>query len=193
MTEINGVNYQVRERSVNGQKTQIYYKDGEAFIKNAEGKMEKLHKMSDNAFKKAEYWTDGYYKEVQDRYNQRLNEKFSDDNRPTLNGGITDARTLIHSDDIVGFKGKFGTLSGASISGVIIRDLKTNENRVLQSRNAENGTNMKAIYALDEGTGAFFLERKTITNPDGSGIERRYNYETGDYEVTKFPAKPTED
>ncbi len=33
MVDVNGINYKVRTRNVDGKKTQIYYKDGVGYLK----------------------------------------------------------------------------------------------------------------------------------------------------------------
>ena len=52
---INGVNYTVRERLVNGKSQTIYYNDGKAYIKALGGELQPLVKIKDSIFSKAEY------------------------------------------------------------------------------------------------------------------------------------------
>lgn len=52
---INGVNYTVRERLVNGKSQTIYYNDGKAYIKGSGGELQPLVKTKDSIFSKAEY------------------------------------------------------------------------------------------------------------------------------------------
>ena len=52
MTLINGENYKVRTREVNGQEQQIFYKKGQAFIKDESGELVPLRKSDDGLFKK---------------------------------------------------------------------------------------------------------------------------------------------
>lgn len=188
---IDGQSYKVRQREVDGKKQEIYYNSGQAYIKTSDGKLEKLNKFSDGIFNKASYTTQAFENKTRENFADSLNSKYTDENRPMLQGKV-DANTFIHSTELVGYKGKFSAGNDRSINGVIIRDKETNENRVLAERNNSNGTSASAIYAMNEETGELFLESRTMKNPDGSGLVRKFNYETGKYDLTKIEAPKTE-
>lgn len=190
MTRINigGESYNVRKREVNGQKQEIFYKDGLAYIKNSSGKLEALKKFDDGIFKKASYVTQDYEASMNERNANQLNSKYSDGNRPELTGQIGTGDFLYNSD-IVGYKGRFTTGDGGSINGVVFRDKNTNTNKVLSEQKGDTGVNVSTVYALKDGTADFFMESRTINLPNGDVVKRTYNYDTGSYETVKIPAE----
>ncbi len=189
--DIGGQTYKVRQREVDGKKQEIYYRDGEAFIKDASGNLAKLNKSSDAIFKKASYNTQEYTQNSKENYANYLNSRSSDEDRPTLQGSV-DANTFVYSSDLVGYKGKFNLPNGSGVNGIIVRDKDTNQNRILAERNNPNGTSVSALYAMNEETGEIFLESRSTKNPDGSGFIRKFNYETGEYDLTKIDAPKIE-
>lgn len=193
MSRVNfgGESYKVRQREVDGKKQEIYYKGGEAFIKTSDGKLEKLNKTSDGVFQKASYNTEGYQKKAEENYANHLNSKYTDADRPTLEGKV-DAEAFTHSADFVGYKGRFVDENDKGFNGIVFRDKESNENRVLAERNFENGSSQKNVYAMNPDSGKFFLESRTIQNADGGMTIRKFNYDTGEYDLIKAQAPQTE-
>ena len=186
MTRINigGETYKVRQREVDGKKQEIYYKDGQAYIKNGDGQLETINKFDDGLFKKASYTTKGFEKQLMENYANSLNSRYEEGERPELSG-VIDQHDFEKNDSIVGYKGRFSLGSGGTVNGVVFRDEKTNTNKVKSEQNAETGANVSTVYALKDDSSDFFIESRTITLPDGSSIHKAYNYETGDYEITR--------
>ncbi len=190
MTSINigGESYKVRQREVDGKKQEIYYRDGQAYIKDASGKLETLNKLDDGIFKKASYTTQKFEAAVNKNHADSLNSKYTDENRPELTGSISDG-TFLYDDAIVGYKGCFSLGNGDSVNGVIFRDPDTQINKVRSDRNSESGINVSNVYAFNQDSSEFFLESRTITRPDGSQVQRTFNYETGEYETVRTQAE----
>lgn len=190
MTRINigGESYRVRQREVNGQKQEIFYKDGLAYIKNNSGKLEALKKFDDGLFKKASYVTQDYEADMNERNANRLNSKYSDENRPELTG-LLGTGDFLYNSDIVGYKGRFALGDGDSINGVVFRDKNTNTNKVISEQKGDTGVNVSTIYALKEGTSDFFMESRTINLPNGDVVKRTYNYDTGSYDTVRIQAE----
>lgn len=190
MTRINigGETYKVRQREVDGRKQEIYYKDGQAYIKNASGKLESINKFDDGVFKKASYVTQKYEENLNKNYADNLNSKYTDENRPELTGMIGDY-DFKHNSDIVGYKGRFSLGNGESINGVVFRDENTNTNKVRSDSNTGNGVNVSTVYAINDDSSDFFMESRTITLPNGNTVKRTYNYDTGQYDIQRTNAE----
>lgn len=193
---INGQKYQVRSREVDGRKEQIYYRDGEAFMKNGDGKLEKLIKCTDGIFEKATYRTQAYMDAYSEGGTKAARETTADRWNNTATGGVTnsyneDYSTLTHSNDLVGYKCAALTEKGKEIIGEIYRDKETDTNKLKQSAELSNGMSAEKIYVFN-GDKTCFLEKHTVTMPDGSATVKQYNYEKDCYEIVRTPASTEE-
>lgn len=176
MVNINGENYKIRTREVNGQKQQVFYKDGNAYIKNANGSLELLRKSDDGIFKKASYETADYQYEQRTTQVQKLNEKASEGDLPPN----------IHytSKLAIGKTGTFAKELGGSVTGKIIADAGNVEDSqieplLIEERtirgNRQNATKT-CTYAFNYGetnadTSVYPLEENTVLD-DGTVISK---------------------
>ena len=181
MSKINiqGETYKVRERMVNGEKKEIYYKDGNAFIKDSSGNLTELHKVKDSLFTKAEYETQEYKSLKEEQFADRLNSKYDKNNRPTLQGEMYSS-TLLYDLSYTGSSGSFRDANGDVIKGYLEYDKDSKQNRIISESNSSNGVSSKATYTIDE-QGNFFMLKRIITAPNGKTIERTYDETSGKY------------
>lgn len=162
MTLINGENYKVRTREVNGQEQQIFYKKGQAFIKDESGELVPLRKSDDGLFKKASYETAEY------QYNERVQDANKRNSQnPSGNLGNTHPCT----NTAVNKRGTFKTENGGTVSGVIKQmagslEDSSSYNVLVNERKTAQGTRTQT-FAFNEDSTVYPLE--TVHVQEGTG------------------------
>lgn len=180
---IGGENYRVREREVNGEEVSVFIKgrgkNKTAFIKDENGNLEQLHQdfMNPKGF-----ITDDVQQQRTASFADRMNSKYSDENRPVDNynynlSSAADSVYLKHSPDVVG---KFVTIEAPQTNGVYSRpqqyiaymDPKTGENKFLsKTTEMENGDKGVMMYNINIETGKLEREKAIVYHQDGSRTE----------------------
>lgn len=185
---INGENYRVKEKNVNGQNISVFIKgkgnDKTTFIKDENGNLEQLHKdyMNPKAF-----ITEDVKQQRTSHFADRMNSKYDDENRPVDNykynlSSGADATYLKNAPDVVG---KLVTIESKPTDRaynlseamqpqqyVVYMDPNTGENKFLSKPSEmQNGDKGVMMYGINSETGKLEREKAIVYHQDGSRTE----------------------